>query len=122
MATAPTPNNQTEPLFYAVTATLPDAACAAEYLDWLTRGHIQQVIAGGATSARIVTLDPEPAPAGDHKPRLETQYQFPSRQTFDRYVRDFAPALRAEGLERFPPSRGVTFQRRLGRIAAALGT
>jgi hypothetical protein len=98
--------------FYAVTATLPDEATAAEYLDWLGHGHTQQVVAAGASSARIVRLDGDPGGT----PRIETQYVFPDRAAFDRYVSTAAPGLRAEGLARFPPSRGITMVRRSGEI------
>lgn len=112
------------PVFYAVTATLPDEATAAEYSSWLADGHVQHVIRGGAESARVVRLDPDSTPspglAGQAEApvrcRIETQYQFPSRAAFDRYVREVAPRLRADGLERFPASRGVGFERRLGGV------
>jgi hypothetical protein len=98
--------------FYAVTATLPDDATASEYLAWLRHGHTQQVVAAGASSARIVRLD---GGAGD-RTRIETQYVFPDRAAFDRYVATAAPALRAEGLARFPASRGIAMERRSGEI------
>jgi len=101
----------TNPILYAVTAELPSAELAREYLDWLTGGHVQAVIAGGASAARIIQLqDGDSAP-----PRIEVQYVFPSQAALDRYLRDFAPALRQEGVERFA-SRGVSFTRRIGPI------
>lgn len=96
---------------YAVIATLPDAATAAEYVAWLKDGHVDQVVAGGATSASIVPLDPDTA---DAAPRVMTQYVFPSRAVFNTYVERYAPALRADGQKRFPPARGVTFVRLAG--------
>jgi hypothetical protein len=45
-----------------------------------------------------------------------TQYIFTTRELFDRYVSTFAPALRADGLKRFPPERGITFERLVGEI------
>lgn len=98
--------------FYAVTATLPDEATATEYLAWLAHGHTRQVVAAGAESARIVRLD---RVAGE-SPQIETQYVFPSRAAFDRYVATAAPALRAEGLARFPPTRSITMVRRAGEV------
>lgn len=97
---------------YDVTATLPDEATAAEYIAWLEDGHLDKVIEGGAHSAMIVRLD---GPAGGSV-RVETRYVFSTRENFDRYVEKFAPALRAEGLKRFPAGSAVAFERRTGVI------
>lgn len=120
---APNPNSsRVQTVYYSVTATFPDEATAVEYTDWLTDGHVQQVLQAGASAARIVRLDPEEAEPGGRdsarvgSPRLETHYEFPSRAAFDRYVREFAPALRADGLKRFPATRGVRFERRVGQM------
>jgi hypothetical protein len=94
-----------------VAATLPDDETAGEYIAWLKDGHVDAVIRGGAHSAMIVRLEP----AGS-SPRIMTQYIFPTRQLFDRYVAEFAPALRADGLTRFPPDRGIKFERNIGEV------
>ena len=96
---------------YMVVATLPDAATKDEYISWLEDGHVDAVVNHGAHSAMIVKLEPA---AG--KPRVMTQYIFPTRAIFDRYIADFAPALRADGLKRFPPERGIAFERTIGEI------
>lgn len=101
----------TNQILYAVTAEFPKAELAREYVDWLTGGHVQAVINGGASAARIVQMQAE-AGAG---PWIEVQYVFPSQAALDRYVRDCAPALRQEGVERFA-RRGVIFTRRIGQI------
>ena len=98
---------------YSVTATLPDARTADEYVSWLEDGHLDAVIKGGAHSAMIVRLDPV-SPAD--RPQVETRYIFSTRALFDQYVRDHAPALRAEGLRRFPPERGIVMTRRTGIV------
>ena len=100
-------------IFYAVTATLPDAETAREYVAWLEDGHVDAVIDGGAHSGMIVRLDPDP---DDPRPRVETQYVFATRERYEQYVQRHAPALRADGLKHFPPERGVEFARRLGVI------
>ena len=100
---------------YTVTATLPDEATAREYVSWLEGGHIDAVISRGARSAMIVRLDPEPAdPPGPIQ--VEVRYIFATRELFDRYVAVHAPTLRADGLQRFGPSRGIQFARRIGTI------
>ena len=94
-----------------VVATLPDQTTEREYVAWLEDGHVDSVIEHGAHSAMIVRLE-----AVNGKQRVMTQYIFPTRELFDRYVSQFAPALRADGLKRFPPARGITFERTTGEI------
>lgn len=96
---------------YSVIASLPDEATAREYLAWLEDGHVDQVVQHGAHAAMIVRVLEPASPL-----QVETRYIFANRQAFDRYVADVAPALRADGLKRFPPERGVRFERRLGEI------
>lgn len=94
---------------YTVTATLPDANTAAEWLAWLRGGHVGDVLAAGATTAEIIALD-QPALT------YEVRYRFRSREAFDRYERGVAPRLRAEGLKRFPPEKGISYRRSVGIV------
>ncbi|HKB56925.1 MAG TPA: DUF4286 family protein [Lacunisphaera sp.] len=104
-------------ILYTVRATLPTVQQRGRYLSWLSPNHIMQLIAGGATSARVVLPDR----ANDDAPAIvETQYVFPSRKAFDNYVRDHAPALRADGLKHFPPESGITHERQVAEIATEL--
>ncbi len=120
-------------ILYTVRATCPSIQVRGRFLAWLTPSHVLQVLAGGATSVRIVLPDRESdsALAGPELARgepaesaeravVETQYVFPSRKAFDEYVRDHAPALRADGLKHFPPESGVTYTRQVAEIAAEL--
>ncbi len=102
-------------ILYTVRASFNDVQQRGRYLSWLAPDHVEAVKAGGADSVRIVLHEPE-TPGG--RPFLETQYTFPSRAVFDAYVRDHAPALRADGLKHFPPECGVTFTRSVAEIAA----
>lgn len=113
----------TQPILYAVTASLPDEPLRDEYVAWLTGGHVQDVIAAGAIEARVVVLDPEPpsSPGENATFRVESVYIFPTRQALETYFRDHAPRLRAQGVARFA-SRGVTFQRRIGRVAGVFSS
>jgi len=100
---------------YTVTATLPDAEVASEYIRWLQDGHTDAVIAGGAESAAIILLDPEPAEGGaPGGVQVEVRYVFPSRDALNHYLHQYAPALRADGLKRFGTRPGVVFSRRIG--------
>ena len=94
---------------YTVTATLPDEATRDSYESWLLGGHIAQVKSGGATSAQVVRLSDPPM-------AVQSRYEFPSEGVFQAYLRDHAPRLRAEGLERFGRVAGVVFRREVGTI------
>lgn len=94
---------------YMVTVTLPNETMAKAFLGWLQGGHVAEVLAGGASSAQIVSLD-QPAHT------FEIRYRFPSRASFERYERECAPRLRADGLQRFPTDQGVIYRRTSGLI------
>lgn len=96
---------------YTVTATLPSEEVASEYLAWLEGGHVEEVIRHGARSATIVRLVDPAEPI-----RVETRYVFPTRALYEDYITRHAPTLRADGLRRFGPDRGVSMQRRVGWI------
>src|SRR5690606_41091277 len=98
---------------YTVIARFPNEATRDEYVAWLEDGHIDQVIAHGAHSAMIVRLEPD---GPGEAPTVEVRYVFSTHENYDRYVREHAPALRADGLKRFPPERGVVFRRTVGVI------
>ncbi|MFI5335215.1 MAG: DUF4286 family protein [Opitutales bacterium] len=104
-------------LLYTVRATCQDVRQRGRYLAWLAPDHLLAVKAGGATAVRVVLPERE----NDTAPVIvETQYVFPSRKAFETYVRDHAPALRADGLKHFPPESGITTTRQLAEIACEL--
>jgi dipeptidase E len=98
---------------YTVAATFSDPALAETWLAWLRGGHLQAVLAGGAEHAEVVELDAAEGRA------FEVRYRFASREAFDAYERDRAPALRAEGLRLFPVEKGVTYRRWTGHVMPA---
>ena len=49
----------------------------------------------------------------DGLPRVMAQYTFHDRAAYERYVRETAPALRAEGIAGFPTAR---FERMVGEV------
>ncbi len=100
---------------YTVTVTLPDQHTADTFIQWLLGGHIQAVLAAGADTADVAQLDSEPTPTSTNTPvRVQTNYTFPSRAHYDRYVETAAPALRADGIQRF--GEIAQFERTLGEI------
>jgi hypothetical protein len=94
---------------YTVTASLPDTPTRDLYEAWLLGGHVEQVRAGGAETAQVVRLSEPPM-------AVQTRYEFASEAAFERYLRDHAPALRADGLARFGSLSGVSFRREVGTI------
>ncbi len=100
---------------YSVTARCPSQDVARAFIDWLAGGHAQAVLRGGATRATIAaSVEPE----DPH--RVEVRYMFPDQAAFETYVERHAPALRAEGIERFGPASGVEFSRTIGRVEAQI--
>ena len=97
---------------YTVTATFEDEQTCDDFVRWLRAGHISDVVRGGAASGSVIVITEPASPLS-----VECRYLFPSREAYDRYVVEHAPALRAEGLARFPSQRGVAFHRSVGEVA-----
>ena len=103
-------------ILYTVRAACPTIHLRGRYLSWLVPDHVLLVKAAGATSVRVVLPDvAEGGPAV-----VETQYAFSSRQAFATYLRDHAPALRADGLKHFSPEKGISYERQVAEVAAEL--
>ena len=94
---------------YTVSCTFNDPAIADEWIGWLRDEHLAEVCAAGALDAEVIRFDGTPV-------RCEVRYHFASREAFVAYERDHAPRLRAEGLKRFPPERGLQYARSLGDV------
>lgn len=103
---------------YTVTAQADSEAALRAYVDWLTGGHIQDVIAAGALSGTLIRLDPTP----ESPLRAEVRYVFESRSAFEAYERGPAVVLRAEGLALFGPQseHPLRFSRTLGGVVQHL--
>lgn len=95
-------------VFYEVAATIADQSMADDWVRWMLDEHMREVIAAGATSARLIRLD-------DSALGYLTQYEFPSRAVFEHYLAVHAPRLREEGSRRFEPDQ-VSYVRRAGEI------
>lgn len=104
-------------ILYAVIATLPRQAVADEYVAWLEDGHVDRVVDGGAHSAMIVRLARREGDGlAPDACQVMTQYVFATRELFEQYEREYAPALREEGRLRFGVDRGITMSRIAGEI------
>ena len=96
-------------LTYEVTADV-DADLRKQYLDWLGP-HVAEILAlPGFTGADVdEVLDPD----DPDRMRVCMRYRLTDADALDAYLREHAPRLRAEGLERFGDS--VRTQRRVMR-------
>ncbi len=96
-----------KPIYFGVTAKLPNEELAREYIDWLSSKVIPAVLREGATSGRIVRL--QPTTPAQLEIKIETQYVFPSSSDFNKYANgSVATELKTEGTTRFM-SRGLEF-------------
>jgi Domain of unknown function (DUF4286) len=86
-----------------------DPGVAARWVEWLRDSHIAEVMAHGASGAEIVRMNGEPE-------TFEIRYRFPDREVFEKYIREHAPDLRADGLRRFPLELGLEYSRSDGDI------
>jgi Domain of unknown function (DUF4286) len=99
----------TEHVLYIVTAEIDESDVAAHWLQWIKGGHLQAVMAGGASNATVYQTAAEAgAPV-----RIEVHYRFGSTDGLQHYLNETAPRLRAEGLAAFPPASGVRLSRRI---------
>ena len=96
---------------YAVRCIFPDQSLVEPYIEWLTEGHIQDLLDAGAVSGYAV-LETEP----DDVIAVTSRYLFPSREIFDRYLSETAPRLRKEGLAKFGPQMGTVMNRTVGTV------
>lgn len=96
---------------YTVTAKFEDVNVCDEYRAWLEGGHLQHVIDGGAREATLLQVTPT---------QLEMRYLFADEAAFRAYEAGPAGPLRAEGLARFPASRGVVMSRASGLVRVRL--
>jgi len=97
--------------YYEVTATLKGAEAREAYLTWLKGGHAAALLQW-AERAEVISLEQGPDEAALW--RVKSVYCFQDRAAYERYVREGAPALRAEGLALAERLGGISFERALG--------
>ena len=94
---------------YEVTATLKSEQACERYLAWLLEGHASALLSW-AERAEVTRLDPTPEAPW----RVKSAYLFQDREAYERYTREGAPALRAEGVALAESLGGVGFERAMG--------
>ena len=97
---------------YTVTAQFDAPEVAAQWVSWLRDGHLADVLAGGALEAAVVKRGPL---------QFQARYVFADAAAFAKYETQSAPKLRAEGLAKFPATRGVRLSRSTGEVLFSLG-
>jgi len=95
-------------VFYEVEATFKDESIARQWVDWMLKQHLADVVKAGALRGRLIRLDEGGMVFAAH-------YEFADRPSFQRYLREEAPRLRAAGEQRFGPGF-VTYRRRDGDV------
>ena len=102
---------------YTVISVFHSRSVADEWIAGLRDEHLAEVSAAGAVDAEVLRCDAAP----DSPTRCEVRYHFASRESFAAYERDHAAKLRAKGLAKFPPERGLSYQRSLGPVIVRVG-
>lgn len=101
---------------YTVRCSIMDAEIAQRWLTWMQQEHLADVCDAGAVSAEVTRLEE----LGEDQPGVvyEVRYHFATGEDLDVYLAKHAPALRDEGLSRFPLSLGLTYGRTWGPVLA----
>lgn len=96
-------------LIYEVNVAVQNDS-AAEYAEFL-KGHIQEVLKNAGFKAAdwwVRQASDESAQGMDGKTLWTIHYQVENREHLDRYLKEKAPALRAEAVDRFGDRFAVT--------------
>jgi hypothetical protein len=84
-------------IIYQVTVII-QADVELDWLEWMTRVHIPDVLGTGCFSECRICKDLDTA---EGRPAYVFQYECPSREEYAHYRTDFAPALQKDHSERF---------------------
>ena len=106
---------------YSVRSRFANEAVRAEFVEWLAHGHLADVVRAGALHAELVLLEPAPDAAVGAVGDVESRYHFASREAYEKDAAGPAVALRAEGLAKFPPERGIVMTRGFAHSVVRVG-
>ncbi|MEO8672012.1 MAG: DUF4286 family protein [Tahibacter sp.] len=77
------------------------ASIAVDYAAWLA-AHVAEIRRlPGFVDARVFAVEEMPPPESDAEQRLCVHYHLQDRAALQRYLREDAPRLRRDGVERF---------------------
>lgn len=104
------------PFLYVVRCTFAErtSKVAQSWLQWLRETHLAEVLGAGALAAEVFRIKAA-------SEIYEIHYRFANKAEFDRYEREQAPQLRADGLRRFPLNLGLQYERRTGQALFSAG-
>jgi hypothetical protein len=86
-------------ILYIVQVSI-DREIEADWLAWMKSNHVPAVVRTGCFTGSAIYRVLEPG--GDEQRAVYAiHYSAASRQQMDRYIRDFAPALRQEVVDRY---------------------
>ena len=101
--------------FYTVTAKLFSKLDAEHYLNWLNDGHIQALLPW-AIEAQVICLDSQK----DNEYIIQSRYLFNHRVDFERYQKEGAPQLQAEGRAFATQLSAIEFERNWGTLHTSI--
>src|ERR1700756_1028187 len=84
-------------IIYSVTVAI-EAGIEAEWLDWMRRVHVPDVLRSGCFAGATIYKQAEPR---SDEPTYVIQYECSSMQEYQRYRDNFAAALQKEHTDRF---------------------
>jgi len=100
-------------IIYNVTVNV-EPAIQTKWMDWMLEVHLREMLATGCfLGFRFSELQG----AEDTGPTFTAQYELASQEDFDRYEREFAPAMRKKGIKAFG-TQALAFRTTMRVIAA----
>lgn len=97
-----------------ITATFTEQAVAEEWVAFLREQQIDEMLANGASEAEILRVD-------NPSIMVEVRYRFASRSAFNLFQLNHGAKQMALMLSKFPPTRGVNFERSIAKIETEAG-
>ena len=102
-------------LLYTVRCRIDRPDQAAQWVSWMKDKHLAEVVQCGALKAELVLMD-DASPTIAGQQCFEARYRFADRITYDAYINEHAPRLRAEGLALYPLELGFAYERTVGEM------
>jgi hypothetical protein len=105
------PDREDLPVIYTVAVEFSDPQVGDEWLAWLRRKHLRDVLDAGALRATAMQVD---------RQHYEIHFRFKNRAAYDRYIADHAPRLREESGREFPLERGLKYSRHVADVVEVM--
>jgi hypothetical protein len=99
------------PVIYTVACEFTDPGVGDEWIAWMQREHLREVLDSGALRATVMRVD---------RQHYEIHYRFKNRAAYDQYIADHAQRLRDDGLRAFPLERGLKYSRHVADVVEVM--